>query len=458
MNEKRRVAITGIGAVTPIGIGVDGFWDGILRGKPAVKVLTRFDPAPFRSRLAAEIDDFSPREHLTERRARRLDRFSQLAVVAGLQAIADARLDVAEGDLSETAGCYLGSALGGVAFAEAQHRAFLTSGAGAVNPSLALAVFGGAAASNVAIELGLKGASLSNSNSCASGAIAIGEAFRLVRSGLADVMLAGGVEAPLAPLTFGSFALIKAMSTCQDDDPTTASRPFDVRRDGFVMGEGAAILVLEALPRAKARGAHIYAEIRGYATTNDAHHMLAPLPDGAQAARAIRLALADADLAPAAVDYVNAHASATPIGDRAESVAIAKALCERGHTVPVSGTKGLYGHPLGASGAMETAISALAIQHGRLPGTTNLLRSDPGNTLNLLRPEGLRRQPNVVLNNAFGFGGINAALVLGRTESGDEGVVSSGLLASAADQAAAEVGAQPGRPRRVQPHDVVEVP
>lgn len=411
MSRVRGVAITGIGAVTPIGIGVDGFWHGIQRGKPAVRLLTRFDPTPFRSRLAAEIDDFQPREHLTEKRARRLDRFSQLAVVAGLQAMADAELDRDDGELPDTAGCYLGSALGGVAFAETQHRAFLAHGASAVNPSLALAVFGGAAASNVAIELGLRGASLTNSNSCASGAIAIGEAFRLVRDGHADVMLAGGVEAPLAPLTFGSFALIRAMSTWQDD-PAAASRPFDHRRDGFVMGEGAAIVVLESLPRAHARGARIYAEVRGYATTNDAHDMLAPLPDGAQAARAIELALADAALSASSVDYVNAHASATPIGDRAEAVAIARALGEGVARVPVSGTKGLYGHPLGASGAFETAISALAIQHGYLPGTANLERSDPGNALNVLGPSGLRCQPRVVLNNAFGFGGINAALVL----------------------------------------------
>jgi 3-oxoacyl-[acyl-carrier-protein] synthase II len=224
-------------------------------------------------------------------------------------------------------------------------------------------------------------------------------------------MLAGGVEAPLAPLTFGSFAAIKAMSTA-NDEACVASRPFDAQRDGFVMGEGAAMLVLESLEHAMARGAEVYAEVSGYGMTNDAYHMLAPLPGGEQAARAIRLAMAEAGIAPADVDYVNAHASATQLGDRAEARAIQCALGEHAAQVPVSGTKGLYGHPLGASGAIETAICALAIARGCLPGTTNLSCPDADNPLNLIGPAGLRQQPRVVVSNAFGFGGINAALVL----------------------------------------------
>jgi len=383
-----------------------------MRGKSAVHLVTRFDPAPFRSRMAAEIDDadFDPSAYLEPRRARRLDRFSQLSVAASLQAIADAGLSGRSADL-EAAGCYIGSALGGVAFGEMQHHAFMQDGVQHVNPALALSVFGGAGPTNVAIELGMHGPSLANSNSCASGAIAIGEAFRLVRDGQTPLMLAGGVEAPLAPLTFGSFALIKAMSTA-DSDPCHASRPFDSRRDGFVMGEGAAMLVLESLDHATARGAEVYAEVRGYAMTNDAHDMLAPLPTGAQAARAIRLAMTDAGVEPADIDYVNAHASATPIGDHAEVRAIQAALGEHATRVPVSGTKGLYGHPLGASGAIETAICALAIERGHLPGTTNLTHADADNPLNLIGPAGSRQQARVVVNNAFGFGGINASLVL----------------------------------------------
>jgi 3-oxoacyl-[acyl-carrier-protein] synthase II len=407
---RQRVAITGIGAVTPIGSGVDEFWAGVCRGRSAVREVTRFDPTPFRARYAAEIDDFSPTDYMDARRAKRLDRFSQLAVASAVQAVEDAGLCLT--DLRDDVGCYLGSALGGVAFGELQHHAYLNRGVPGVNPSLALSVFGGAGSSNVAIELGLRGPSSANSNSCASGLMAVGEAFRLVRAGLAPAMLAGGAEAPLAPLTFGSFALIRAMSTTLDVEPSEASRPFDTRRDGFVMGEGAAMLVLESLDGAEARGARIYAEVRGYGATNDANHMLAPLPDGREAARAIRLALADADVAQHEVEYVNAHASATPIGDRAEAMAICAALGSHAPHVPVSGTKGLYGHPLGASGAIETAICALAIARGFLPGTANLRERDDDNPLCVLGPEGMHRKPRVVLNNAFGFGGINAAVVL----------------------------------------------
>jgi 3-oxoacyl-[acyl-carrier-protein] synthase II len=387
-------------------------WAGVLRGKSAVRIVSRFDASPFRSHLAAEIDDavFDPAAYLEPKRARRLDRFSQLSVAASLQAVDDARLTPCTAPLKD-AGCYVGTALGGVAFAEAQHHAFLRQGVGAVNPSLALSVFGGAGPTNVAIELGMHGPTLANSNSCASGAIAIGEAFRLIRDGRTTLMLAGGVEAPLAPLTFGSFALVKAMSTTLDE-PCEASRPFDARRDGFVMGEGAAMLVLESLEHAAARGADVYAEVRGYGMTNDAHHMLAPLPSGEQAARAMRIAMQDAGVGPADIDYVNAHASATPIGDRAEARAIQAALGEHTGRVPVSGTKGLYGHPLGASGAIETAISALAISRGTLPGTTNLVEADADNPLNLIGPAGLAQRSRVVMTNAFGFGGINAALVL----------------------------------------------
>lgn len=414
MQQAQRVVITGIGAITPIGTGAANFWQGVVRGRSAVAPVTRFDTSALRSRLAAEVTEFRPLEHLSGREARRLDRFSQFAVVASRLAIEDAGLHPrADPILREQVGCYIGSALGGVAFAEAQHDAFLRGGIGAVSPSLALTVFAGAACSNVSMELGLRGPSVSNANSCASGAIAIGEAFRLIRSGLAPAMLAGGVEVPLAPLTFGAFALIKAMSTASHC-PASASRPFDASRDGFVMGEGAGMLVLEAEGHARARGARVYAELVGYGVTSDAHNMLAPLPGGQQAARAIQLALRDAGVAPAAVDYVNAHASATPLGDRAEALAIGLALGEHASRVPVSGTKGLYGHPLGASGAMEAGLSALAIHHEFLPGTANLVTPEAENTLNLLPPEGRHAAPAIVVSNAFGFGGINAALVLAR--------------------------------------------
>lgn len=408
--DARRVVITGIGAITPIGDGPEGLWAGVRSGRSAVRTISRFDPSPFPSHVAAEVA-FDPLDHMTEKRSRRLDRFSQFAVVAAQQALADAGL-TAEGIAAEGAGIYVGSALGGIAFAEEQHEAYVRKGVHGVNPMLALSVFGGAAASNVTIELGLNGPSLSNGNSCASGMIAIGEAARLIRDGRAEVMLAGGAEAPLAPLTFGAFAMIRVIST-RNDDPETASRPFDTGRDGFVIAEGAAILTLESLSHARARGARVYAELLGYGTSSDGHHMTAPRPDGAQAAHAMTLALADAGLPPEAIQYVNAHGSSTVLNDPTECKAIRLALGDHADRVAVSGTKGAHGHALGATGAIEVAICALALQRGHLPGTTNLGELDPDCDLDIIPPGGRDQRVDRLLTNAFGFGGINASLAMG---------------------------------------------
>src|SRR5439155_1598120 len=286
---------------------------GLTARRSAVREITRFDPAPFRSRIAAEIPDFRPQDHLNAKRAKRLDRFSQLAVASARLALADAELDPGRED-ADRVGSMMGSALGGVAFAEAQVGSFLTRGPRGLDPALALAVFPGAASCNIAIEFGFTGPNSTNAMSCASGTIAVGDAFQAIREARADVMLAGGAEAPLAPMTYGAFSVIRAMST-RNDDPAHASRPFDEARDGFVMGEGAAVLVLEERGRALARGAKLYAELAGYGFTNDAYHMTAPRPDARQAARAIRLALEDGGLAPGDVGYVNAHGSSTPLND-----------------------------------------------------------------------------------------------------------------------------------------------
>ena len=415
MGGRRRVVVTGIGAVTPIGSRVDGLWCGVQRGRSAVRRVTRFDASMFRSHLAAEVVDFQPDDFLEPRRARRLDRFSQFAVAASQQALADSgfRPD----GCRAAAGVYVGSALGGVSYGEEQHQAFVERGVKAVSPMTALAVFGGAGPSNVAMELGLHGPALGNANSCASGTVAIGEAFRLLRDAhdAPLVMLAGGSEAPLSTLTFGAFAIIKAMSTA-NDEPERASRPFDRDRDGFVMAEGSAMLVLEEREHALARGARIYAEVLGYGHTNDAYHMTAPLPDGSQAARAISLALADAGAETAAIDYVNAHGSSTPLNDATEVIAIRKALGARAEQAPVTGTKGLHGHALGASGAIEAAIACLAIQRGFVPGTANLRTPDPACDLLHLPDGGEQREIGVALSNSFGFGGINACLVLGHPD------------------------------------------
>jgi 3-oxoacyl-[acyl-carrier-protein] synthase II len=406
----RRVAVTGIGAVTPIGTGADGLWAGVLANRSAVRGIDRFDASPFPSRIAAAIDDFVPADHLDVKRARRLDRFSQLSVAAARMAVAHAGLAPADRPADRT-GVWIGSALGGVAFGEEQHAAYVRGGVRAVAPTLATAVFGGAGASNVAIDLGIRGPSVGNANSCASGSTAIGQAFGAVRFGQVDVALAGGAEAPLAPLTFGAFAMIRVLSQ-RNDDPATASRPFDVGRDGFVMGEGAAVLVLEAWDHAEARGARILGEVLGFGASTDAYHLTAPLPSGEAAAAAVTTALRDAGIAADEIGYVNAHASSTPLNEVAEGRALHLALGPIAASVPVSGTKGLYGHALGASGAIEAAITVMALQHRLLPGTCNLRTLDPEVELNVL-VEPLAAAPARALSTSFGFGGMNAALILG---------------------------------------------
>lgn len=407
---RRRVAITGIGCVTPIGTGVEGLWQGLRAQRSAVVPATRFDASIFRSQCAAQIDNFEPTDWIDAKRVKRLDRFSQFAVVSAMLALEDGKLDLANED-RERVGAMMGTALGGVGYAEEQAARFLHGGLRAVDATLALAVFGGSASCNIAIEFGVSGPNSTNAMSCASGSMAIGEAFRQIRDGYADVMLAGGSEAPLATLCFGAFALIRAMST-RNDDPSHASRPFDADRDGFVMGEGGAVLLLEEWDHAQARGARIYAELSGYGTTNDAHHMTAPLPEGTQAARCMLQALRDASVAPTDVDYINAHGSSTPLNDPTETLAIKQVFGEHAYAIPVSSTKGYYGHALGASGAFEAAISALTIARGWIPPTLNLETPAEGCDLDYVPQIGREATPDVVMSNSFGFGGINAALVL----------------------------------------------
>jgi 3-oxoacyl-[acyl-carrier-protein] synthase II len=415
MNDLRRVVITGIGAITPIGLGVDGLWDGLRRRTSAVRCITRFDPTVFKSRIAGEVPDFVPTDHIEERRARRLDRYSQFTIAATRMALADAGLDLSRED-PDRVGAMMGTALGGVAHGERNYHAFLTEGPRAVDPALALTVFAGAASCNIAIEFGCTGPNSTNGMSCASGAIAIGDGLRAIVRGDADVMLAGGAEAPLAPLCFGAFAIIRAMST-RNDDPVHASRPFDAGRDGFVMAEGAAVLVLEERSRALARGAPVYAELCGFGLTNDAHHMTAPRPDGRQAARAMRSALADAHVSPGEVGYINAHGSSTPLNDPTETSSIKQVFGDQAYRVPLSGTKGYYGHALGASGAIEAAICALAARRGWVPPTLNLETPDPACDLPQVTGEGRDLAPEFLLSNSFGFGGINAALVFRRADA-----------------------------------------
>jgi 3-oxoacyl-[acyl-carrier-protein] synthase II len=406
------VAVTGIGAVTPIGSGREGLWSGLRAQQSAVARLTRFDPSIYRSHNAAEVNDFDAKDYVEAKKVKRLDRYGTFSVACAKQAIGDAGIDMARED-RERIGVMMGSALGGIRMAEEQLGVFLAQGLRSVEPGLALGVFAGASSCNVAIELGAMGPNSSNAMSCASGTIAVGDAFRAIRDGYADVMFAGGAEAPLAPLCYGAFAIIRAMST-RDDDPSASSRPFDKDRDGFVMGEGAAILILEELERAKARGARIYAEVVGYGTSNDAHHMTAPRPDGSQAARSMRLALRDAELAPHEVTYVNAHGSSTPLNDPTETLAVKATFGEHASKLQVSSTKAYYGHALGASGAIELAITALALEQKWLPPTLNLDTPGPGCDLDYIPKQGRDADVEYALSNSFGFGGINAAVVMKR--------------------------------------------
>lgn len=419
-SDGRRVWITGIGVVTAAGTGVDALRAGLRRAISPIRAIDRFDASAFRSRVAAQVDDFDPAAHMDARSVRALDRFSQFGVACGRLAMADAGLSPRQPThpAPERIGIYLGSALGGVAFAEEQHERYLSRGIRGVSPTLALAVFGGAAPANLGIALGVRGPILSTANSCASGAVAVGEAVGAIRNGEIDAAVAGGVECPLSPLSFGAFDIIRALASAHNDRPERACRPFDAERSGFVLGEGAALLILEEATAAERRGATPYAEVRGYGASSDAHHMVQPRPDGAEAARAIRTALADARDDPGTMDYVNAHASSTPLGDVAEARALEAALDGHAALVPISGTKAMYGHPLGATAAIEAAIAALTIRDGWAPPSVNL--DQPDSEIGRLLP-GLIHDPagrhgtyDRVLSTSFGFGGLNAALVFGR--------------------------------------------
>ncbi len=413
MREEYRVAVTGIGAITPIGTGVDAFWEATLGRKVGVAPITRFDASKFRTRVAAEIHDFDASKYMEGKRLRWTERFAQFSIASARLALEDAAFEI--GDSGDDIGVYIGTALGGLGFAEEQHVNYLAKGLAGVRPLLAISVFGGASTCNVALECGIRGPNVANGNSCASGTVAIGDAFRAVARGDVRAALAGGVEAPLSPLVFGAFALIHAMTT-RNGDPRGASRPFDRDRDGFVMAEGAGMLVLERLEDALARDARVYGEIVGFGLTCDAHHMTAPLPDGTSAMRAMQAALHEARLAPGEIELINAHASSSPLNDVTETHAIKRAFDGAAERIPITATKGQHAHALGATGAWEAALALLAIDRGEVPGIVNLEHADPLCDLHYLR-EARALRPRTVLSNSFGFGGINASLVFKRADA-----------------------------------------
>ena len=410
---RRRAVITGIGPITSIGIGRKSFWRGIRAETSGIQTISSFDTAEFNAHCAGEIPDWRPEDYFPPHRLKRLDRYAQFAVASARMALDDAGLPYSQKTPQDRIGVSFGTALGGVANAEYQHTHYLKKGTRGVNQTLALQVFGGSAHSNIAIEFGFRGVGTTNSNSCASGTIAVGEALRYIRDDFADAIVAGGAEAPLSPLTFGAFAIIKTMSQWTGE-PALACRPFDLKRDGFVIGEGAASLVLEEFEHAQRRGAHIFAEVLGYSLNNDAFHMTSPLPGGEACIRAMRDALADAQLVPAQIDYINAHASSTQLNDSTEAMAIKQVFGDRALTLPVSGTKPYTAHPLGATGAMEAAICALALEEKWIPPTLNHSHPDPACNLDIVPNHGRPAELNYILSNSFGFGGINACVILGR--------------------------------------------
>ncbi len=408
-SERKRVVVTGLGAITPIGNTLAEYWQGLQSGKNGIAKITAFDASRHACQIAGEVKGFDPLTYLDRKDAKRTDRFAQFAIAASKQALADAKLDI--NDLNaEQIGVMIGSGVGGIKVLEDQQEVYLTKGPSRCSPFMVPMMIANMAAGLTAIHTGAKGPNSCPVTACAAGSNAIGDAFRLVQQGYAQAMICGGTESAVTPLTLAGFASARAMST-RNDDPAHASRPFDKDRDGFVLGEGCGILILESLDHALSRGARIYAEISGYGMTCDAYHMTAPVPGGAGAARAIQLAMKDADITPDRVSYINAHGTSTPVNDPTETAAIKAALGEAAQTVAVSSTKSMTGHLLGGSGGIEGVAAALAVAHDFMPPTINLETPDEGCDLNYLPNQGKQATVDVALSNSFGFGGHNVTLV-----------------------------------------------
>jgi 3-oxoacyl-[acyl-carrier-protein] synthase II len=408
----RRVVVTGLGAVTPIGNDVQEYWQGLCSGRNGVAGITLFDSSRHACRFAAEVKNFNPAGWLEPKEAKRWDRFCQFGVVAAKQAIGHAGL-VIDGSNAQRIGVSIGSGVGGLLMMESQAHVLADRGPDRVSPFCVPMMIPNMATGLAAIALGARGPSSAVATACAAGSNAIGDAFRLIQLGLADAMVCGGAESAITPLGVAGFSSAKALSF-RNDDPSTASRPFDLERDGFVIGEGSGVIVLESLEHAQKRGASVLAEIVGYGTTCDAHHITAPSPGGVGGAEAMRLALADARLEPEAVDYINAHGTSTQANDSNETAAIKAALGDQAYRTPVSSTKSMTGHLLGGSGGIEAVAAVLAIGHNVIPPTINYTNPDPACDLDVV-PNTAREHPvNVVLSNSFGFGGHNVCLAFRR--------------------------------------------
>ena len=408
--NSRRVVITGMGIIAPNGVGVENFWDSLVCGRSGITKITSFDASSYSSQIAGEIKDFDPTNYMSPKSVRRMDRFAQFAVACTRMALDDADLEISEKN-SDRIGIALGSALGGIPCAEQQHSIFMEKGLKRVDPLVAIKIFSGASTSQVSIEFGINGHSNSIGGGCGIGTDTIGYSFYAIKNSLAEIMITGGSEASLAPLTFGAFCKIGALSN-RNGDPTRASRPFDKERDGFVMSEGAGVLILEDLESALGRGAHIYAEVLSYGTTNDAHHMVQPLPTGEQARKAVQMALRNANLKPSDIDYINAHGTSTPLNDKIETMIIKDIFGENAYKIPISSIKSMIGHPMGAAGSIEVIASVLAIKYQFIPPTINYESPDPECDLDYVPCRGRKALVNTVLKNSFSFGGKNSVVII----------------------------------------------
>ncbi|MBD8976093.1 beta-ketoacyl-ACP synthase II [Veillonella magna] len=412
---EKRVVITGLGAVTPVGIGKDAFYEALLAGKSGIGPITHFDASEYATRIAGEVKDFDITNYGVEKKeARRMDRSAEFAIAAAVMALEDSHLDLDEED-RDRCGTVVGTGIGGIDSIHDVYVTLFNKGPARVSPFAVPMMIANMVSGRVSIQLGLRGPAITDVTACASGTNAIGDAFRIVARGDADIMFAGGTEAAVSPGAVAGFASMKAMST-RNDEPELASRPFDAERDGFVMGEGAGIVVLEELEHAKARGAHIYAEVIGYGSNGDAYHITAPAPGGVQARKCMELAIKDAGIDPSEINYINAHGTSTGLNDKNETFAIKELFGDHAKDIAVNSTKSMTGHLLGAAGAIEAIVMAMAIETGKIHPTINLTNPDPELDLDYV-PEGARElKVNCALSNSFGFGGHNATLLVRRYE------------------------------------------
>ncbi|MDI6601423.1 MAG: beta-ketoacyl-ACP synthase II [Thermoanaerobacteraceae bacterium] len=407
--KKKRVVITGLGAITPIGIGLDEYWNALKEGRSGIDYITKFDASEYSTKIAGEVRGFDPVNYIDKKEAKRMDRFTQFAVAAANMALKDASLDMAKED-KEKVGVILGTGVGGIETLEEQFHVYYEKGPGKVSPFFIPMMIANMAAGQIAIVFGAKGVNQTTISACASATNAIGDAFRFIQNGEADVIITGGAESPITPMAFAGFCSMKAMST-HNENPKEASRPFDAERDGFVMGEGAGVLILEELAHAIKRGAKIYAEIVGYGLTADAYHITVPAPEGEGAARAMRNALNDAGILPEDVQYINAHGTSTDYNDKFETMAIKTVFKDHAYKLAVSSTKSMTGHLLGAAGGIESIATVLSIYNGFVVPTINYKTPDPECDLDYVPNTGREIDIHYAVKNNFGFGGQNASLV-----------------------------------------------